>query len=165
MTGPQTLGWSSSSGTRTESFHTESGSVWSWFWSWRETVNRDRALILWMTGPEQTLKLSNKRPQSSSPSPPSTPLPKRGAHYVTHQPSQSLTGSQLKEWRGFGGLCWGWGVTWSTEACLPQQGANEGETQRESFPPTHSQLHGSHRPPQAPNQRHHGNSQTVFFLF
>lgn len=75
---------------------------------------------------------------------PPIPPERRGAHYVTHQPSQSLTGSQLKESGGWGEG----GVTWSREACLPQQGPNEGEIDCEDrereeekfFPPTHSQL-------------------------
>lgn len=52
---------------------------------WTETVNSDRASILWMTGAEQTPKHGNKSPQSSSA--PLHPLilthRARAVHYVT----------------------------------------------------------------------------------
>lgn len=127
--------------------------IWIWIWSC-ETVNRDGSLILWMTGAEQTLKLSNKRPGSSSPSPPSmSPTKKRrGAHYVTHQPSQSLTGSHLKEWTGFGGLVLRGGsrgpqrLVYHNKGRTREKQTKKRKRERESFPPTHSQLDGSHRP-------------------
>ncbi|MEQ2232147.1 hypothetical protein ILYODFUR_008254 [Ilyodon furcidens] len=80
-----------------------------------------------MTGAKQTLKLCNKRPQSSSPSSSSTPPPIPVIHWF---PVKRGTGDGSKS-RG-------------QKACLPQQGATEGETdcrerERQLFPPTHSE--------------------------
>lgn len=78
---------------------------------WRETVNRDGESILWMTEAEQTLNHNTK----------------------DHNPPLLLERNPLCNPPTIPVINWfpvkrvRRGVMWSSEACLPQQGANEGE--------------------------------------
>lgn len=122
-----------------------------------------------MAGAEQALKHQQQKTTILCIPPPSSPIPlllqkRKGAHYVTHQPSQSLTGSQLKEWRGWGGTVVQRGLFTTTRG---ERGRNRlwrerererEERRRKSF--SHRLIHNSTAfTRRAADHRHHGNSQ------
>lgn len=119
-------------------------------WTWRETVNRDRVSIHWMTGLQQTLKHSNKRPQSASPTTLLfTPSQKKKRIPLCNPPTISLINwFPVKRVKGMGRITWCRGLFTKTRV---ERGRNrlwrkkvrkgvKKEEAKQLFPPTHSQL-------------------------